>query len=64
MISEWEKELPKNTNPIPDIPTQGPCTSPYHRPPMHLWIPPGKTYEHVCPVCGRKTVLSGGFVHF
>lgn len=35
------------------------CRSPYHDPPMHLYIPPGKRYRHVCPACGKETVIYG-----
>lgn len=36
------------------------CTSAYHNPPTHLYIPPGQTYTHVCPGCGTtQTIISG-----
>lgn len=34
-----------------------PCVSPEHTPPMHLVIPAGMQYRHICPSCGAETVL-------
>lgn len=36
-----------------------PCLNPEHNPPTHLYIPPGQTYEHICPGCGKKTTMHG-----
>lgn len=36
-----------------------PCLDRQHDPPMHLYIPPGKRYVHICPSCKRKIVLNG-----
>lgn len=33
------------------------CLDPEHAPPMHLWIPPGKQYRHICPSCGHEVVM-------
>jgi hypothetical protein len=33
------------------------CINPEHYPPMHLWIPPGTTYRHKCPGCGKETAI-------
>jgi len=33
------------------------CIHPEHNPPMHLCIPYGKQYRHVCPDCGKETVM-------
>ena len=33
------------------------CVHPDHEPPMHLVIPAGKRYRHVCPGCGREWVI-------
>lgn len=33
------------------------CIHPEHNPPMHLCIPYGKQYRHVCPACGKETVM-------
>lgn len=35
-----------------DLPMPQRCTDPSHNFPMHLYIPPGKGYRHVCPSCG------------
>lgn len=29
------------------------CRDPEHKPPTHLYIPPGQGYRHVCPSCGN-----------
>lgn len=34
-----------------------PCLRPEHQPPRHLVIPPGKGYRHICPSCGKETVM-------
>lgn len=33
------------------------CKDPGHKPPMHIHIPQGKRYVHICPTCGQRTVL-------
>jgi hypothetical protein len=33
------------------------CLHLEHNPPMHLYIPPGKGYKHVCPNCGKVSVI-------
>lgn len=33
------------------------CTDPEHRPPMHMVIPAGKGYKHVCPSCGTTQII-------
>jgi hypothetical protein len=33
------------------------CKHPSHKPPMHLHIPQGKGYRHICPNCGAETIL-------
>jgi hypothetical protein len=35
------------------------CLHPEHNPPMHIHIPPGYVYEHICPACGQKRVIQG-----
>jgi len=30
------------------------CFHPEHQPPMHLHIPQGQKYKHVCPECGAE----------
>jgi hypothetical protein len=29
------------------------CNDPHHNPPMHIYIPQGKGYRHICPSCGK-----------
>lgn len=40
-----------------DIPKQEQCLHPGHRPPSHMVIPQGKQYRHICPGCGRETLM-------
>lgn len=40
-----------------DLPLPKRCNDPRHDPPMHLYIPQGKGYIHICPTCGRKATL-------
>ena len=40
------------------------CRHPSHTPPMHLYIPVGQQYRHICPGCGRETVLRPLVVSF
>ena len=54
----WKTERPKGGfEPIPGY--QRPCCHPEHKPPMHLWIPPGQQYRHVCPACGMVVIIRG-----
>lgn len=50
----WEKNKPdEKESGFYDIPPQETCVHPEHDPPMHLYIPAGKGYRHVCPSCGK-----------
>jgi hypothetical protein len=40
-----------------DIQETPQCLHLGHKPPMHLHIPYGKEYVHICPGCQKKTVL-------
>jgi DNA repair exonuclease SbcCD ATPase subunit len=40
-----------------DLEKSNQCTHRSHRPPMHLHIPQGKGYKHICPNCGAQTIL-------
>lgn len=40
-----------------DLPDHKRCRHPEHQPPSHMVIPPGKGYRHVCPGCGKVTVI-------
>ena len=33
------------------------CNHPAHMPPSHIHIPQGKGYRHICPSCGKVSVL-------
>jgi len=41
--------------PIPGLKKR--CNHPEHKPPMFLHIPQGQEYVHVCPSCGKETVV-------
>ena len=41
-----------------ELPTER-CLHPGHELPMHLCIPAGKMYHHICPGCGKETVVHG-----
>jgi len=40
-----------------DLPKHNICNHPEHKPPSHLYIPPGKGYRHICPKCGKVSHL-------
>jgi hypothetical protein len=40
-----------------DLPQQDICRDKEHNPPSHICIPQGKGYRHVCPSCGKETVI-------
>lgn len=40
-----------------DLPNIERCNHPEHEPPKHLYIPQGKWYKHICPNCGKVSVL-------
>lgn len=33
------------------------CMDLEHTPPTHIFIPPGQGYGHVCPTCGKATLI-------
>ena len=41
-----------------DLPKQEQCTSKEHNPPKNIYIPQGKGYRHVCPDCGKETIIT------
>jgi len=47
--------------PLPDFPHQKieekKCNNLDHDPPMHLHIPQGQGYKHVCPSCGKTRII-------
>lgn len=36
---------------------KSPCLDPNHKAPMHICIPAGYKLEHVCPSCGKETLI-------
>lgn len=40
-----------------DPAVKNPCRDRQHEPPQHIVIPQGKIYRHICPSCGRETVI-------
>lgn len=46
-----------------DLPKQDFCHHREHKPPTHLYIPPGKGYVHVCPGCGKRTTIIPPQIH-
>lgn len=40
-----------------DLPQDTRCKDKSHESPTHIYIPQGKGYIHVCPSCGKVTVL-------
>lgn len=40
------------------------CRDSSHNPPMHLYIPEGKKYRHVCPGCGKELIIRGNQITF
>lgn len=40
-----------------DLVNEKKCNNPSHNPPTHLHIPQGKGYRHICPSCGKETIL-------
>jgi hypothetical protein len=38
-----------------DLPKDKICNDLNHKPPMHIYIPLGKGYKHICPSCGAIT---------
>lgn len=41
-----------------ELPQHMTCRDPQHEPPTHILIPNGMGYRHVCPQCGRETILT------
>lgn len=40
------------------------CLDPSHEPPMHLHIPAGQGYRHVCRSCGHTVILYPSSMRF
>lgn len=41
-----------------DLSDEHVCNDLQHYPPMHLCIPQGQEYRHVCPRCGKISTLT------
>lgn len=55
-------EINEKRSGFEDDPTPIPCLYEEHNPPMHLYVPPGKQYRHVCPSCGYTIVIRPGMI--
>lgn len=40
------------------------CRHRGHEPPTMIYIPPGQTRKHVCPACGKETIMKGNPVGY
>jgi predicted RNA-binding Zn-ribbon protein involved in translation (DUF1610 family) len=40
-----------------DLPKVQTCKSNEHNPPTHIHIPQGKGFKHICPACGKETII-------
>lgn len=49
--------IPEKRGGFFDLPKEKTCKHPEHKPPMHIYIPQGKGYRHVCPACGDESVI-------
>jgi len=59
-LLELAKKIPKGSG-FFDVPVTYFCRNPEHNAPMHICIPQGKGYRHVCPGCGSvQTIIGGG----
>lgn len=54
MNDPWEKKYDEG-----DWNVKGPCLHREHQPPMHICLRQGQKLVHVCPGCGKRTVLKG-----
>ena len=65
-IEEWNGHFPDKSGKsgFCDLPDWETCTHPSHEVPGHMVIPEGKGYRHVCPGCGKVTILRGSGVRW
>jgi hypothetical protein len=72
MLKNTERNM-ENQNPnqqeqershFEDIEIISRCTHPEHNPPMHLHIPQGKRYVHICPYCRHREILQPPQISF
>jgi hypothetical protein len=47
-----------------DLPKTDVCRDPSHNPPSHLYVPPGKGYNHICPSCGKASTITSPHAEF
>lgn len=57
VMRDNEKWAQKKKSGFEDDPAPARCPDREHEPPSHMVIPQGKIYRHICPNCGRETVL-------
>jgi predicted RNA-binding Zn-ribbon protein involved in translation (DUF1610 family) len=38
------------------------CQHPSHHPPNHMVIPAGQQYRHICPSCGKESVIKSNAI--
>lgn len=59
-----QKDAPAGgLEPDPDF-QENRCMHPEHNPPMYICIPYGQRYRHVCPECGKTTLIRSNQVRF
>ena len=51
MIGEKKSGMEDDTRKVKN------CDHPEHNPPMHIHIPYGKRYRHICPMCKHETMI-------
>jgi hypothetical protein len=49
--------IQKEESHFEDIEESKTCSHIEHKPPMHLHIPQGKRYVHICPACRERTII-------
>lgn len=53
----WDESSGSNSGFEDDPGYLAPCNHRQHIPPMHIVVPLGKRYRHVCPGCGKTALL-------
>lgn len=61
ITTNWKGKETKPKSGFFDLPKEEICTDPEHNPPAHLFIPKGKGYSHICPKCGKVTILKNNY---
>ncbi len=56
LTNDWLKKEAEKSG-FFDLQKQDTCHDSEHNPPTHIHIPQGKGYRHVCPSCGKETVI-------